>query len=80
MPYAHSNIQAETTERWDFNAAVTKMGICLDREAFHAYITSAVKGELTPSSWYRYWEWFIADEAAQDEQDTIADALADLHW
>ena len=81
MPFAHSNIQAETTERWDFNTAVTKLGICLDREAFHAYITGAgIKGELTPHWWYRYWECYVADEAARDEQATISDALAARHW
>jgi len=71
----------ETTERWDFNTAATKMGICLDREAFHAYITGAgVGGELTPAAWYYYWERFVADEAARDEQATISDALAARHW
>ena len=81
MPFAHSNIQAETATRWDFNAAVTRMGICLDREAFHAYACGAgLEGEQTIDTWYRYWECYVADEVARDEQDTISDALAARHW
>ena len=81
MPFAHSTFTLDLEDRWDFNTAVTKMSILLDREAFHAYITSAgVKGELTLTSWYRYWECYVADEAARDEQDTISDALAARHW
>ena len=81
MLFPHSTLTA-TEPTWDFNEACTHMMICLDRDEFHAYIEAAgLNGSSYPiTTWYRYWEWFVVEEMARDEADTIADTLAARHW
>ena len=83
MPFAHSTLEAEETWEgtWTFNEFCTEWGICRHREEFHRF-TQALE-QISPmyyTDWEFLWRAFTAAQDAQDEADTLSDALAARHW